>query len=265
VSSQPPATTARARLDAALVGVGEAGSFDTVLDDLLARGALPEPLSEGLARDLALTSLWAQGRALPVFEGEFVPALRRALAKLRLDDATIDDVLQALRTSLFLEPRAIRTYRGQGDLRGFLRISAVRLALRDRQGNRTRAAEDALADEIAPGDDPELGYLKALYRPAFRRAILASIADLPERERTLLRQHVIDGLGIDQLSLVYGVHRATCARWLNGARTTFFEGARHHFLQEVPLRPSEQASLFDLVGSQLDLTLGTAFRGRPAA
>lgn len=269
VSPHPPAG-AQALLTAALVALGEpAGSASRVIDDLSARGALPETLDEALARDLALTSLWAEGRALAVFEREFVPALTRAIAKLRLDDATIDDVLQSLRTTLFLENRAIRGYRGQGDLRGFLRISAVRLALRGKQGNKqpgqASANDDALVDEVAPGDDPELGYLKSLYRPAFRRAILASIADLPERERTLLRQHVIDGLGIDQLALVYGVHRATCARWLTGARAAFFEGAKRRFLEEVPLRPAEQASLFHLVQSQLDFTLGSAFRGISAA
>ena len=242
-------------------------SLEPVLADLSARGALPETLDDRLARDLVLTSLWADGRALPVFERELVPALVCALRKLRLDDATIDDLLQTLRTALFLEARAIRTYRGQGDLRGFLRITAVRLALRGKQSKQGKPslAEDALVDQIAPGDDPELGYLKALYRPAFRRAILASIGDLPEKDRTLLRQQVIDGLGIDQLALVYGVHRATCARWLTSARAMFFEGTRRRFLQEVPLRPSEQASLFHLVESQLDLTLSRAFRGVSAA
>lgn len=269
VSTQLTAT-ARALLNAALSALGEpASSLETVLGDLGERGALPETLDEDRARDLVLTSLWAQGLGLAVFEREFVPALVRALSKLRLSEASVDDALQSLRTTLFLEARAIRSYRGQGDLRGFLRITAVRLALRgkrsgDRAGDAS-AAEDALADQIAPGDDPELGYLKALYRPAFRRAILAAIADLPEKERTLLRQHVVDGLGIDQLALVYGVHRATCARWLNSARTTFFEGARRRFLEEVPLRPAEQASLFHLVQSQLDLTLGSAFRGVSAA
>ncbi len=269
MSPQPNADT-HAKLGAALAALGEpAAQVPLVLADLASRGALPEALDEVLARDLVLTSLWAEGRALAVFEREFVPALTRAIAKLRLDDAAIDDVLQSLRTTLFLEARAIRGYRGQGDLRGFLRISAVRLALRGKDGRKqpgnASRADDALVDEIAPGDDPELGYLKSLYRPAFRRAILAAIADLPERERTLLRQHVIDGLGIDQLALVYGVHRATCARWLTGARASFFEGARRRFLEEVPLRPAEQASLFHLVQSQLDLTLGSAFRGISAA
>ena len=259
----------RAQLATALVSLGEPrASLEPVLADLAARGALPETMDDLLARDLVLTSLWAEGRALPIFERELVPALSRALAKLRLDDASIDDVLQTLRTTLFLEARAIRSYRGQGDLRGFLRITAVRLALRGKRGranDQGSLAEDALVDQIAPGDDPELGYLKALYRPAFRRAILASIGDLPEKERTILRQHVIDGLGIDQLALVYGVHRATCARWLTGARALFFEGTRRRFLEEVPLRPAEQASLFHLVQSQLDLTLSRAFRGVSAA
>jgi hypothetical protein len=50
------------------------------------------------------------------------------------------------------------------------------------------------------------------------------------RARNLLRQHVLDGLTIDELARLYRAHRATCARWLADARSELALHTRRHLV-----------------------------------
>src|SRR5262249_25293870 len=134
-----------------------------------------------------------------------------------------DEVTQRLREYLFVgdEERgpAIAQYAGRGDLRGFLRIASVRECLRvmKRAQREVGIGEDDLA-LLAPAIDPELDRLKATYREEFTSCLVAALSDLTPRERTLLHHQVIEPRSIDQIGALYGVHRATAARWLERAR-----------------------------------------------
>ena len=61
---------------------------------------------------------------------------------------------------------------------------------------------------------PDVAYLKARYAQELNAASARVRDGLGAEERTLLRQYVIDRLTIDELALLYGVHRATVARRL---------------------------------------------------
>src|SRR5690606_4547847 len=122
-------------------------------------------------------------------------------------------------------PRVL-AYAGQGQLGGLVRVAAVRAGLnllRDRGRLATGAAGsddggDELEDIPISADNPELARLKAQHRTAFKAAFEQAIASLEPRERSLLGLAIVKGLGIDRIGAIYGVHRATAARWVTAAR-----------------------------------------------
>ncbi len=192
---------------------------------------------------------------------DFVDA-RAAVQRMGLGQARTDDALQIFRRKLFVSeddsPPKIVEYGGRGDLRGWLRVGAVREALKIvRSEKREVAMDDArLLDEApAASRDPELEQMKALYQPAFKRCFADALAALPAREKNLLRQQALDGLSIDDLAALYHVHRATCARWLEAARRQLFDETRRRLMQDVGIAEGECDSIIRLVQSQLHLTL----------
>ena len=129
------------------------------------------------------------------------PALRKALAALRLGSAQIDDVLQSMWRDLFTgETPRIAQFDGSGDLRSWLRVAATRAGLRVLKKSK-REANESEAGEIAEkaSGDPELMLLKARYRADFHAAVEVAIGAMSAPNAMILRQHFVDGRSIDEL------------------------------------------------------------------
>jgi RNA polymerase sigma-70 factor (ECF subfamily) len=211
--------------------------------------------------DLYLACGCAHGdaAAIAAFDVHCLSVVDRALAKLGLDAATIDEVKQRLRRSLLVpEPGAPRIvgFAGRGALRSWVRVLAVHEAwamLRTVRGH--AEAEDRLVDLASAGASPELEYLKRMYRQDFERAFRAAIQALSARERTLLRQHFLDGVGINELAAVYRVHRATIGRWLENAREAVLGSTRRNLMESLDVPRAEIESILRLVLSQVELNL----------
>ncbi|MBZ0236411.1 MAG: helix-turn-helix domain-containing protein, partial [Deltaproteobacteria bacterium] len=114
-----------------------------------------------------------------------------------------------------------------------------------------------LGDLVA--HDPELALLKARYAGELEAALRRAGEALTERERALLRLAFVDGLNVDQVGDVYGVHRATAARWIARARTRVFELTRDDLRARLALTPTEFESVVRLVRSQVELSLTRLF------
>jgi RNA polymerase sigma-70 factor (ECF subfamily) len=213
--------------------------------------------------------LWAacacgtgDGRALAAVEARYFPDVDAALGKMGLSADRIGEVKQGLRRVLFVgDPEAqtaprITEYRGTGDLRAWLRVTAMRAALKLlRKENRETPTDDALLEARAHEDDPELAYMKAAYRAAFKTAFQEALESLLPRERTLLKQQIVDGLGIDELGALYQVHRATAARWMQSAREKLLTRTRRTFMLNARISSDECESIMRMVRSQLDVSL----------
>jgi RNA polymerase sigma-70 factor, ECF subfamily len=189
----------------------------------------------------------------------FSPLLRAALRKTRISSEEADDVLQKLWTTLLADAGGsgkLEAWQGKGQLLAFLRVSAVRLALKQRrsEGRMPRADEDRLTEE-ASGLTPELSYLKETYRASFRAAFQESLDSLSSREQLLLRQHLLDGLTIDELGQLHRVHRSTVARWVAAAREALITRTRRRFLADNSMPPEEGEGVMSLVQSRLDETI----------
>lgn len=223
----------------------------------LARLALPELL-------LCAACLARSSEALDALDAAYLRPLSGAIARLGLTSAEVDDALQRTRQELLLpgagappSPPALARYQGRGPLRAYVRVVALRAArkVRERERGEVEADEpilDALPDR---GEDPEVELLKRRYQEDLRAAFREALAQLAPEDRLLLKQHLLDGLGIDHLARLHGVHRATAARWLARAREGLAGDTRRRFLARVPLAASSYQSVLHLIYSQLDLSL----------
>lgn len=210
---------------------------------------------------LACACVNRDAAALAIVEERYLPDVDGALRKMGLTRDRIDDTKQGLRRLLFVgdetTPPRIGEYRGSGELRAWMRVTAMRAALKLlRKGSRDVPAGDAaILEARAQEDDPELAYMKATYRAAFKTAFQEALESLQPRERTLLKQQLVDGLGIDELGTLYEVHRATAARWLQAAREKLLVRTRRMFMLRARISSDECESIMRLVRSQLDVSL----------
>jgi RNA polymerase sigma-70 factor (ECF subfamily) len=200
---------------------------------------------------------------------------KQALSGIRLGSHSADEVVQAVRVKLLVGDTAegarsaplgrLSTYSGRGPLDGWLRVTLARAALSLVRTTDTRSSSideaEAIAD-LADKDDPQARALVSRCGPALKSAVEETVASLSPADRALLRLHVIDGLTIDDLAVVYKAHRSTTARRIARVRNAIFEGARARAMSILGLGETEFASLMGVMLSQIDVTLRGAF-GKP--
>ena len=104
-------------------------------------------------------------------------------------------------------------------------------------------------------DCGELQFLKQHYRKPVESAMTAALAQLGDRERVLLRLHLVERMSIDRLGTIYGVNRATAARWLANARAAVLQATRAGVRRELRVSESERDSIISLVDSQLQVSV----------
>jgi RNA polymerase sigma-70 factor, ECF subfamily len=211
---------------------------------------------------LACGCVSGDAAALVAFELRCGRAIAGAIAATGAAHSERADLGQVVRQRLLVAPPGggpprIASYSARGSLPAWVRVVATREAARRllRAQREVGAEDDELADLIADGDDPEVGYVKRLYREEFRRAFHAAVQKLDARARLVLRQHAIDGLSIDALAVLHGVHRATAARWIQGARAAVLAGTQRELTARLRLTRTEVESVIRLIQSQLDVTL----------
>ncbi len=205
--------------------------------------------------DLYLACACAAGdpKALTAFE----------LAFLAGDTRASDDVKQRLRQRLFVRdpggaPARISLYAGRGDLSRWVRAAIARLTIDEARGAREIPTEDALIDAIGidPGQSPELAHLKQDARSTLQAAIRDAVSKLSDRDRTLLLQHYIDGVGVAELGKLFDLAASNISRTLAKARLQLVAEIRRSLMRAKKIRGDELDSLVELVRSQLTLTSG---------
>lgn len=199
--------------------------------------------------------------ALSAFEKHYLSAVTGAVAHMKLSAALVDDVRQQVREKLLVardgaRPR-IDDYAAQGRLRGLVSVVAVRTAISALRKTRREVfvGDDDLARLPTAERDPELAYMKEMYRAEFKTAFEAAIRALGSRDRNLLRMHLLSGVTLEKLADMYGVHRATVVRWLAKVRKTLFSDTRKRMRARLEVSPAELDSLMRLIESRLDVSV----------
>lgn len=226
-------------------------------------GAQAEELSVLRGNELYLVCAYGLGdeAAYKILEAQYMPKVHQALVRLSTPPPLMSDIEQELRHRLIeMHDPSIqrRGYSGRSGLAGWLCLSAIRAArLRLKRGQRERPLEQA-ALMVIPGlgKTAETDLLTQRYKEAFQSAFAHAIAALSARERNLLRYHFLMNLSIDQVAPIYGVHRATVARWIGRAQERLVTQTRQQFLARVPESPESLVEVMELIQSQLSLNLG---------
>ncbi len=237
-----------------------------VADHVRTRADVEGAIAALHAADLFLACACSLGipAALAAFERAQLSRIPALVRRIDRSPAFADEVAQAMREA-FLVPargggRRIAEYSGRGALSSWVRVVAVRTALRLRADERSAGVPlDGEIEGRLPGVvDPELDYLKLRYRRAYEEAVEAALAALPDRDALLLKLHYVDGLNIDRIGALFGMHRSTVARWRTSLRRSLLASAREELRRRVPMTESEFESLLALVRSQLVVSIRTA-------
>jgi len=227
--------------------------------DELARRAAAAP---GALHTVELALAWAciQGNAAAIryFEQTYFGQARRALDKMKLSATLADDVLGWMRFELFVRPQGplVATYSGRGELGSWVRAIAVHEALKRARKARREVPAEVLDD--LPMPEPAFAAMRGAYGAEFTRALAGSFATLTTQDRNLLRQYFLDGLTIDVLAGLYGIHRATAARRVAAARALLVERVRAALVRDLALSEAGVDEVITL--SNLDQSLGQLLR-----
>jgi RNA polymerase sigma-70 factor (ECF subfamily) len=195
---------------------------------------------------------------LYAFDRHFLPQVDAAVSRVR--GVATDEVRQALRHKLFVadagERPKILEYSGRGELRTWVRMAATRTALNmaARAARELPVEQDALAFIVGGGEDPELQFLKRRYASEFKEAFADAFAALGSRERNLLRYAFGRGLSVDEIGPLYGVHRATAARWIAKAHANLVTHLRRTMMAKLHVSKKEFASILRLIESRIEIS-----------
>jgi RNA polymerase sigma-70 factor, ECF subfamily len=222
------------------------------------------PLADRRLADLylACACLAGDGAALRALDELVAAEARRAVAALGQPAHLADEVRQELGQRLLVSdddaPPRLARYGGQAVLGRWLGVAATRLALNLVRGVRREAELDseALAALPAEARDPAIELVRQRYRADFEAAIREAFAELEgPRDRNLLRLYYFDGVGLDRLGQLFGVHGSTVSRWLTALRAQILQETMRRLAARLELADSDVASVLRLVQSDLDLTL----------
>jgi RNA polymerase sigma-70 factor (ECF subfamily) len=221
-----------------------------------------EYLQQASTTDLYLACACGHGdaHAVAAFERHCLSAVDRALARLRVSADVVAEVKQRIRCRVLVPDRGpprILDFSGRGALRAWIRVMAVREALRIARQAKHEGWFDEDSEKlhafVAP--DQHSRETKDHFRRAFAQAFDHALRGLPVRDQNLLRQHVLDGLTIDQLGALYRVHRATAARMLERARQEILSATRAHMCTALDINSAEYHSILRAIGSRLEISL----------
>jgi RNA polymerase sigma-70 factor (ECF subfamily) len=203
--------------------------------------------------------------ALDAFYQRYYRAgILRPLQRLDLAAAQCEEIAQSIVLEL-LDPKQrqeplIERYGGRGSLAGWLKVIAVRHAMRSiRRDRRHGRVDESLEVVASPEQDIELRYMKRYYRKAFKQAFLRAIAGLDDRQVTLLRQHYVGGVTTRQLGSIYRVHQTTAARWLRQAEEELQCRTRDDLVNRLQLHEQEYPSIIRLIESQMAQSICQVF------
>lgn len=225
----------------------------------LATGKLDDgPIDEVRGDDLYLVAACVahSQQAIIALDTRYLSPIASCLVRRGYSAAAADDVIQVVRMRLLIGDDGRRPllsrYRGRGSLAAWIRVAATRIAIDSQRKHRKETADEV--DVLSAEPSPELALLHRRFGAEFKTAFRRAFEALSPRDRALLRYDVIERLGIDRISVIYGVHRATAARWVAHARDSLVDSVRCALQIRLGIGSEELDSVLRMVDSKLELS-----------
>lgn len=184
--------------------------------------------------------------AIASFERDTFGEVEAAYRRFSGLGVTLDDVKQRVREKLLLTvPASILGYAGTGSLRGWVRAAVLHMLLNISQRETREEPTDAELFEVVIGAEPtaEATYIKHTCREEFEAAFAFGMSELDHRDKSLLRHAFVDRRNVDDIGAIYGVHRATAARWVAAARIRLVEQTRADLMLRLGVSETEARSI----------------------
>jgi len=245
-------------------------------------GRLPEagqgrPLAQVLD-GLAVPELYlacACGDGVPlaaeILEREYLARLPGILARQfpGISSATVEEVRQVVREELLMGsskeagPR-ILTYRGEGELFGWIKIIALRKASRLLPARQDGPVEPDLLPHLTMAGDQEETLIRGELQDKLREAVREAVRAVTSRDqRYLLRLHYRDRLSTVELVKLFGTSQPTISRKIQRIRESILAETKRLMREQHGIGEQElRAFLAD--ASRIDLTLSAIFDSRQA-
>ncbi|GAC1351902.1 MAG: hypothetical protein NVSMB1_09420 [Polyangiales bacterium] len=241
--------------------------FEHVANHLRVDVPFAEAILQVRAGDLYLACACAEGdsMAIGIFEERYFRELKSLWPSFQDTGSTLDDVRQMLRQKLFVAREdgrpSVDDFSGRGDLRGWVRVVAGRmlLDLADRLPP-DRPMEAVFFERLSTAPDLELDRFKAQYGAEFKAAFREAVDDLSARHRSLLRHAYVRDASVAEIGSLYGIHRATAARWVASARDQLVKNVRKCFAARLDISSGELDSVRSVIESTVNVTLERYFR-----
>ncbi len=232
---------------------------------LRAIGDAVDPIAElaGLhVTDLYLAQACVDGvpGAIAAFDALCQGAIERCLISAGLAAHVVADVAQEVRSKLFVAAEGssmkIATYAGHASLHSWVRIVATRTAMSHLRGNKQRPVDSQILEALpSPSEGPDAQHFRATYGQALKAAFETALGTLTPRQRNLLRHRFLDGLTMEAIGALYGVHKTTAFRWLESAQATLSKRTQHAFQQRTQATASEMERIVGILQSTIELSL----------
>lgn len=200
-------------------------------------------------------------RAIRLFGDRFGAVLEGVRRRFGARAPRSEELLADVEQRLFApregaEPR-ILAFGGQADLSSWLKVVATRILLNRLEGERTdEPIDEGLLEGLGLAwESPEHLLHREEARAHFRSAFGATVAELSARDRKLLRLAFVDGLTIDDLGALYGVHRTTAYRRLKQATDRLASALRARLREALQMTDAEYDSWCQSLRSALEVSV----------
>jgi RNA polymerase sigma-70 factor (ECF subfamily) len=216
--------------------------------------------THGLDIYLACSCALGDPAAAAIFDRIYLTLVRPLNGAVPPTEDDLTELRQQLRIKLLVGASAkIGQYRGQGTLLAWVQACATRTALNLRRGHFYRARSEAtpLESLASQEPDPELVIASRQSRNALSAALHRCLSALSAKEKTLLQMFFVEAISMEQIGIIFGVHRATIARWIAVTRSRILDGVCQSVSEQLQASRSEVLGLMGLARSEIDLSVGS--------
>lgn len=215
---------------------------------------------------IVVGALQKDPKALRALEELHLAQLHLGLLRWTTEERALD-VVSSVREALVVGSKGhnpkLQSYAGTIPLSAWLRLVARRTLISASRRQTPSFVDDSggalehIEDQRAT---PEHEVLIRRHRLHVQSAIESACADLSVSERDLLRWHLVDGLGIDAIAPMLGVHRATTARMIHRAKSLLRRTIRQELRAQLKIGESSLDSLLASLEDEIEFSISKVLK-----